>query len=488
MKNKKKIIILSVLSVILCIGLGTLFFLVNRNGFVVKNKEKDQIVYYQKGKKLYGKQKIDGETYYFNEKTGYLYKGFFNKNNITYYADGKGRMAKGLTKIKSDNYYFDNDFAMLKERFIDIEKDNKKHTSYFGTDGKMVYGLTKIKNDVYYFNNEGAMIKNKKIDIKVNNKNQTSYFDTKGRMVYGLQKINNQQYYFEKDGSLVKNTTKVISIDGVEQNCKIDEKGVIRIIKENKEPEVPQQIQVSVPKELVSLKQGVQSIIQRYGGTTSVYFKDLTGGEGFLLNDVTMYPCCMIKIATLGTFMQQVEKGAIDYNSYINYIHPMIIVSDNTSYNKVMRGLGNGDGQKGAELVRNFASSIGMRNTGVYHGLRPGNDYFPGISSNVSCASDIGVFFEKLYYGQIVNPQRCQEMINILLQCDDDEGIMQGLPSTTAYASKTGEAYECYHDGGIVYAPNRPYVLVIFSDGVGNNRGMMKEVSSYIYNYQMNQK
>ena len=444
-KNKKKKMIICILLIMICIGLGILFYLRNRSGFMVENKEKDQIVYYQKGKKLYGKQKIDGNTYYFDEKTGYLNKGFFTKDKHTYYADEEGKMVFGLVEIKNDYYYFNEDAAMIKNSLKTITKDKKKQTSYFNKDGKMVYGLQKIKD---------------------------------------------QQYYFDKNGRLIKNTTKVISIDGVEQNCKIDENGVISIIVENKELEVPQQVQVQapVPKELAALRNGVQGIIQRYGGTTSVYFKDLTTGKGFSLNDTTMYPCCMIKVATLGTFMQQVEKGAIDYNSYINYVNPMIIVSDNTCYNKVMKGLGNGNGQKGAQMVTNFASSMGMSHTGVYHGLQPGTDYFPGITSNVSCASDIGVFFEKLYYGKIVNPQRSQEMINILLQCDDDEGVMQGLPNTTAYANKTGEAYACYHDGGIVYAPNRPYVLVIFTDGVGNNRGVMKEVSSYIYNYQIQAK
>ena len=199
-----------------------------------------------------------------------------------------------------------------------------------------------------------------------------------------------------------------------------------------------------------------------------------------------MYPCCMIKTAALSAFMHRVEEGSIDYQCYQPYIGPMIIHSDNTSYNRLMKGLGDGDALLGASRLNEYCDAIGMGETAAYHGLKPGEEYFTtGHSSNVSSANDIGRYFEKLYYGQLADVRHTQDMLNLYVQCIDREGIASGLPTNVAYAHKTGEAYDFYHDGGIVYAEGRPYIVVAFTDDVTNNRAFMKDLSSYLYHYQI---
>lgn len=338
-----------------------------------------------------------------------------------------------------------------------------------------------------------AVAKDEKLYGKQIINNETYYFDTDGEMQTGLQSFDDFYYYFNDEGIMLQDTDETISFEDVALPCHFNEEGKLGFVATM--PEVvtyPGQVEAVMPApesdsdfDIKAVQQGLEEIMSRYGGTTSVYFNDLTTDQKFCLNNKTMYPCCMIKTATLSTFMQQVENGEIDYNQYQQYIGPMIIDSDNTCYNRLMRGLGDGDGVLGATRLNEHAKSIGMNETAAHHGLMPGADYFTsGNISNVSCAQDIGTYFEKLYYGQLANPAHTKEMLDLYALCADYEGIVQGLPAGTVYAHKTGEAYACYHDGGIVYAEGRPYIVVAFTDGVVNNRAFLKEVSSYLYNYE----
>lgn len=54
-------------------------------------------------------------------------------------------------------------------------------------------------------------------------------------------------------------------------------------------------------------------------------------------------------------------------------------------------------------------------------------------------------------------------MIQLLERCEDDEALAQGFPKSIPFAHKTGCADTIHHDGGIIYAPDRPYILVVFT-------------------------
>lgn len=285
-----------------------------------------------------------------------------------------------------------------------------------------------------------------------------------------------------------------MDIDGTSVPCFFDNVGKLGFIATASQSEavlgqgepVPSVPERNTVFNINDVQRGIEAIMARYGGKTAVYFNDLKTNQQISLNNMPMYPCCMIKTAALSTFMHRVEEGSIDYAQYQSYIGPMIIYSDNTCYNRLMKGLGDGDALLGAKRLNEYCDAIGMLESTAYHGLRPGADYFTsGNSSNVSSANDIGHYFEKLYYGQLANVPHTQEMLNLYAQCDDREGIAGGLPANVGYAHKTGEAYAFYHDGGIVYAEGRPYIVVAFTNGVQNNRAFLKELSSYLYHYQM---
>ena len=373
--------------------LGYTIYLNHTTGFLNVN---DQVIYKTRdGEQLFGLQNIDGHTYYFDKKSGYMHKGFIVKNNKQYYFDENGQLAKGLTKINHQYTYFKEDASMSIDEYQTITYHGKK---------------------------------------------QESYFDENGYMVKGQKEIDGIMEYFDENGKHAFNH--------------------------------------------VYLQEGIQAIINRYQGVKSIYFKDLKSNASFSFDkDVVLYPCCMIKVSALASVYNEIHQGKLNYYEHQNQIEKMITISDNTAYNELMIAIGNGDGIQGVDIANEFIASLGLSNTHIGHGLRPGYGYFTTHTKNKTNPSDLGLLFEKLYKGEVISKTASEEMIALLKRCEDNDEIKRGLPTEIEYAHKTGCAYALYHDGGIVYTPNRDYILVIFSDQVPNYQQMMSEISKFIYDY-----
>lgn len=78
-------------------------------------------------------------------------------------------------------------------------------------------------------------------------------------------------------------------------------------------------------------------------------------------------------------------------------------------------------------------------------------------------ASDIAFFFEKLYQGEIVDKDSSDKMITLLKEQKLDLGIPKYLEGIEI-AHKTGDIGWFKHDGGIVFAENGDYIIVVLSE------------------------
>lgn len=127
------------------------------------------------GKIVKGEREIDGEKYYFDEKTGIHYR------DVAYILDGKlwyfndhgfktfgiveldgfkfcfsetGNLKKGLQVIDGKTYYFDPKNENMVFGMVTVGSD----TYYFGEDGAAVTGKTEIDGIEYEFDENGKMI------------------------------------------------------------------------------------------------------------------------------------------------------------------------------------------------------------------------------------------------------------------------------------------------------------------------------------------
>ena len=66
------------------------------------------------------------------------------------------------------------------------------------------------------------------------------------------------------------------------------------------------------------------------------------------------------------------------------------------------------------EIVNEYLASIGISRTRIHHSLQPAAEEFGDGSSNVSCPSDIGILFEKLYRYELFSSQQSEEILNVI--------------------------------------------------------------------------
>lgn len=118
--------------------------------------------------------------------------------------------------------------------------------------------------------------------------------------------------------------------------------------------------------------------------------------------------------------------------------------SDNTAFNVVRSVLG--DAKIQGEIER-----IGMVDT--------------SLKENKTTAYDIGVFFEKLWNGEIVSEESRDEILKFLTDTIYENWIAAGVPEGIRVAHKYGREVHVVNDAGIVFS-KRPFVLVIMTDGV----------------------
>jgi beta-lactamase class A len=90
---------------------------------------------------------------------------------------------------------------------------------------------------------------------------------------------------------------------------------------------------------------------------------------------------------------------------------------------------------------------------------------FVGINGNgpTTTPKDIGLFFEKLYSGQLVDADYSIQMLSLLKAQTINTKIPKYLPNTLEVAHKTGELNEYTHDSGIVYTDYGDYIIVVLS-------------------------
>lgn len=72
---------------------------------------------------------------------------------------------------------------------------------------------------------------------------------------------------------------------------------------------------------------------------------------------------------------------------------------------------------------------------------------------------------QRIYGGKWVDPDTCQQMLDIMKLCDGETRITKYLPKGTVVAHKTGSADRVANDVGIVYTPKGDYILVMYYNG-----------------------
>ena len=195
-----------------------------KNGFI---EEGGNTYYYVDDVKQVGKQELDGNLYFFNEKgimqkdkvidncyydtEGKLYTGFKDIDKNTMYFNKEGFL-KGINEIEGKKYYFNDKGYLLRSTFVD--------KYYIDDDGSIVIGSKEINGRIYIFNEDGILQNGYQV-IDGN----TYFLDENMTPLKGLHLIDNQRCYFDfETGVLIKKDVKsVIDISSWQEDIDFEE-------------------------------------------------------------------------------------------------------------------------------------------------------------------------------------------------------------------------------------------------------------------------
>ena len=167
--------------------------------------EQDGNWYYanDKGYVATGFTRVGKQNLYFNEKGVQVKNRFFQVGEATYYANNEGDVLRGAQTINGDELYFDESGKQVKGNFVNNPDGTRSYYDAI-TGVKLVDTSVVINGETYNVDAKGVVTKAHTPGFYTTGDNNWFYADSYGRNVTGAQVINGQHLYFDANGRQVK--------------------------------------------------------------------------------------------------------------------------------------------------------------------------------------------------------------------------------------------------------------------------------------------
>lgn len=226
----------------------------------------------------------------------------------------------------------------------------------------------------------------------------------------------------------------------------------------------------------------------------SAYFEILnTGANISVSKDAEFYPASFLKVPIVMAAVRNIEEGRWNWNTELTLvesdkdnhfgtlyqqtagtkftveylIEKMIKESDNTAYYITLRNL-----EKDAPR-QSVWNHLGLQ------------DFF--TNDGKISAKRYAVVLHSLYNAAYLSKEDSSKILTLLTKTPFTEYLEQGLPKGIEFAHKIGVIPDSsvYMDAGIVYLPNRPYLLIVMTQGKEKKvaEQIMKDISERTYKY-----
>lgn len=242
---------------------------------------------------------------------------------------------------------------------------------------------------------------------------------------------------------------------------------------------------------------------KQFGNNTSIYYRDMNNGPWFGIHERDYFsPASLIKVPLMMAFLKKAESdpallnkeilNTSTYDPSTQNIQPKVTLSPNQKY--TVKQL--------IEQMIIYSDDISFdllnQELTTKELIRVYNDLGVDISKaqndpngNIITVKSYSSFFRILFNASYLNPQMSEYALNLLSRSDFKEGIVDSLPQNIIVAHKFGErqyletGLKQLHDCGIVYLPQKPYLLCVMTRGDNFDilKSTISEVSKTVYNY-----
>jgi len=225
--------------------------------------------------------------------------------------------------------------------------------------------------------------------------------------------------------------------------------------------------------------------------SVSVYFRDLGNGPSFGINEHERFiPASLFKLPIMFTYYLLADDEGLSLDQQIafgqdsesasssQFFPPKEEVKPHTPYtldDLIFRMIAYSDNKATAALV----SDLNNRSQGREENLMletytaTGIIYPDETTDSVITTKSYSSLFRILYNSSFLSSDMSEKALKILSEGDFNQGLVKGVPEGTLVAHKFGERFdenakvdvEQFHDCGIIYYPQNPYLLCIMTKG-----------------------
>lgn len=228
----------------------------------------------------------------------------------------------------------------------------------------------------------------------------------------------------------------------------------------------------SSQQETLALQTQLNQFVAGQGAKFSIVVKDLkTGAVASSQSDQKFTSASLYKLFVAQGILEKVDRGELSLSRQTkngltveSCLKLMITVSDNSC--GVALGAMLGWQNYDAALNQQGYSSTTLARTNLQ-----------------TSASDVALFFSRLYEGSLLSPASNQLLLGLLKSQKVNDRLPTGLPAGTQIAHKTGDLNGLRHDAGVVFGPKTDYLIVVLSGPwrTGNSSQVFGDLSNQVY-------
>jgi beta-lactamase class A len=222
----------------------------------------------------------------------------------------------------------------------------------------------------------------------------------------------------------------------------------------------------------------VQKELRNANGKYAIAIKNLRTEERYFFNEHEIFESASLyKLFVMAEAFDQIKNGELSPERVLSQEIPILnekfgIATESAELKEGSITIRVGDAlTKMITISDNYSAlllseAIRISNISAYLGEKGFKESKMGTvgGSPITTASDILLFFEKLYNGDLAEENETQAMLTLLKNQQLNNKLPKYLPKDTEMAHKTGELGRLSHDAGIVYATENEYIIIVLSE------------------------
>jgi beta-lactamase class A len=254
------------------------------------------------------------------------------------------------------------------------------------------------------------------------------------------------------------------------------------------------------------LEASIAEVDRGLDGVMGVAIEDLTTGQKYMLRGDDVFPqASSIKIAVLAELYRQAKQGKLKLtdvytvqasdlvpdSAIMNGLTPgvtkitlrdlatmMVAVSDNSATNVLIDRVG-------MDKVNALLDSLGLTHTRLRRKMMDLKAAGEG-RENISTPAEMMTLLEDIYRGKVIADKELTQDFFRVLSTTKDSWIPRDLPEDLQMANKPGSLEAVRNDSGIIFVPNRPYVICVMTTYLRRERDGEEAISKISLNaYRM---